>query len=174
MRARLQLCVYHHECVFICIIARCYDQCQQIPMDFMPFLSGSVKYYRFLFVFYLVFSLVSAIHHKAHLSLMTHDPFLLSVLKKVMDLNFVVKETFHFPNLQIVRPQGNLTTWLMINHSNEMRVGSKMVKNGKIQNNMGLTLFGRVCHICCLFLKQSLLLPASSFFLDKELARFLY
>lgn len=62
----------------------------------------------FLFVLYLVLSLVLAIHHKAHLSLMTHDPFLLYILKKVMDLNSVVKETFHFPNLQAVRPQGDL------------------------------------------------------------------
>lgn len=62
----------------------------------------------FLFVLHGVFSLASVIHHKAHLSSMTHDPFLLYRLKKVMDLESMVKETFHFPNLYVVRPQGNL------------------------------------------------------------------
>lgn len=61
-----------------------------------------------LILLYHVLTLVKAIHHIAHSSLMTYDPFLLDILEKVMDLNSVVKGTFHFPNLQIVRPQRNL------------------------------------------------------------------
>lgn len=53
----------------------------------------------FPFVLHCVFSLVLVIHHQAHLSSMTHDPFLLYILKKVMYLESMVKETFHFPNL---------------------------------------------------------------------------
>jgi len=62
---------------------------------------------------------------------MARDPFLLDILKKVMDLNSGVKETYYYPNLQVVRPQGNLKFLLMINHSNKMRCGSKIVKNNK-------------------------------------------
>lgn len=157
----------------------CSDQHRYLSISH-PFFLLLWRFAMFLFVLYLVLSPSSAVHHKAHLSLMTHDPFLLYILKKVMDLNSLVKETFHFPNLQIVRPQGNLKIWLMINYSNEMGIDSKILKNDKSRTTRDSTLSGRVSHICFLFVYlfifKSLTFVASQyfFFLIKELARFLY
>lgn len=57
-----------------------------MPIRFYIF---SFYFYEVLgcFRFYHVLSLGVAIRHVAHLSLMTHDPFLLGIFKKVMDLN---------------------------------------------------------------------------------------
>ena len=59
-----------------------------------------------------------------------------------MDFNSVVKETYYYPNLQVVRPQGSLKILPMINHSNKMRCGSKIAKNSKSRVKIRLCLVG--------------------------------